>query len=171
MSKAWYLLAVVPLVASAVVLPLVSASFDEVRVIQRVSVPGEHTLKLAPGNYVVYRESKTADAETPFSVRCTAQAGDGSLLQLETGGARYTYETDVHKGESIYKLSIEEAASVQLTCQSEPPGVLSIAHGVELGSWIFSGVLSIAGSFGVLAAGGIFTLIFIKRRKARGLPA
>lgn len=173
-GRIWYLLCFVPLVAAAIAVVVgVKDFFANIEAMQRFVVPGEHTITLGAGDHSVFGESVSfvdgvAYRNPTFRVSCALLAPDGSPVKLDRPTATTTYTGAGYQGESMFELSVPRAGSYRLTCDGDSKGVLAIGDGP-------GGLLLFLGVFGTIAGifigGGLFTIVFIKRRKARGLPA
>lgn len=166
-SRAWYIAAVVPLVIGALVAWLgFSRLVDSIDSMQRLVAPGERDLVLDAGDYIVFGESESvvdgvAYANDRWSVRCS-MALDGAPLELRTVTGRTTYSFGNHAGRAIFELTMPRSGTAHLACETDQ-GKAVIAVGTGIGASIVIGVIGLV--FGVLLAGGVFTIIFVKRRK------
>jgi hypothetical protein len=168
MSRLWYLVALVPIaIGVIVVVKNVRGLFDDIEHMQRVVVPGERTLKLDAGDYVIYGETKSrvdgvSYINESFNVRCALSAADGTAIKLEskTGSSQYTLAG--YEGHSMFDVSIPKAGDYHFACEGDSKAaVLAFGHGIGMTLV----VTILAGVFGLLLSGGVFLLVFLKRRK------
>jgi hypothetical protein len=139
---------------------------DSIDNMQRLVAPGERDIVLDAGDYVVFGESESvvdgvAYANDQWSVRCS-MTFEGAPLELRTVTGRTTYSFGNHAGRAIFEVTMPKSGTAHLACETEQ-GKAVIAVGTGIGASIVFGVLGLV--FGVLLAGGVFTIIFIKRRK------
>jgi hypothetical protein len=160
----------VPLgIAAIVVVTNLGALIDDVEHMPRVVVPGQGTVKLAAGDYVVYGETDShvdgvAYINGSISVSCTLAAADGSPITLESRTGTTTYTLGGYQGRSMYDVAIPRTGEYRLTCEGDQkPAVLAIGHGFakKLVVAILTGIL------GLMLTGGVVVVIFLKRRKKK----
>jgi hypothetical protein len=167
MSRAWYLAALVPLAIGVVVGVLaIKRMIEHVESLHRLVVPGEKTLMLDEGDYVVYAETESsvdgvAFVNDRFSVECTLVA-NGQPLALERPTGSTKYSIGGYSGHSIFTFDMPASTSATLRCTSEG-GKAVLAIGTGIGGGIVVGVVALV--FGILGAGGAFTIIYIRRRQ------
>lgn len=170
MRRTWYLLALVPFAVGAA-LAVVSfvRLFDNLEGMPRLVVPGERSVELDAGNYVVYGESRsivdgTAYVSDQFSVRCALAKQDGTEIPLSHSSIERTYELGDHAGSGLFEFELPTRETVKLSCTTED-GKVVLAIGRGIGGAIVAGVLSVM--LGGLAAVVVFVVVFIKRRRWR----
>lgn len=172
-GRAWYLICLLPIAVGVIAAVLAIRNLiADIEDMPRVVVPGEQTFPLAADDYIIFGETSSivdgvAYVNPTFRVRCAVRAADGSQVTLERPTATTSYGIAGYKGESMFKLSIPRTGSYRFSCEGDgPPAVLAIGH--PLGFMFVFVILGAIGSF--FLSGGIFLLIFIRRRRARGLP-
>jgi hypothetical protein len=156
MSRAWYLAALMPLAIGVVVGVLALQRLtDHIESMHRLVVPGETTIMLDEGDYIVY-------AETEGVVVDCAVVSNGTPIALERPTGHTTYSRGGYSGHSIYELGMPSSTNATFRCTSEG-GKAVLAIGSGIGGGIVVGVLALV--LGILAAGGAFTIVFIRRRQ------
>lgn len=170
MRRTWYLLALVPFAVGAA-LAVVSfvRLFDNLEGMPRLVVPGERSLELEAGDYVVYGETEsvvdgTAYSNPRFAVRCALAHKDGTPITLSHATVARSYSFGGHAGNGMFEFELPSPETVTLSCTTEDgKAVLAIGRGI--GGAIVAGVLSVL--LGSLAAVVVFVVVFIKRRRWR----
>jgi hypothetical protein len=163
MSRLWYVVALLPLVAGIAL--AVFFFFDlksDIETMQRVAVPGEEELYLPRGEYVVY-------AEGPFSGECAViDSSTGDAISLEMPSGTTTYNMFGHSGRSAFEMDIPREGGYRITCRGGS-GQIAIGHG--LGAKIAGIALSLVGGFILMgAAMAIVATLRYKRRKPPQQP-
>ncbi len=167
MSRAWYLAALLPLAIGIVVGVLAfKRLIDHVESMHRLVAPGEKTLMLDEGDYVVFAETESsvdgvAFVNDRFNVECSLTA-NGQPIALERPSGTTKYSIGGYSGHSIFTFEMPASTSATLRCTSEG-GKAVLAIGTGIGGGIVVGVLALV--FGILGAGGAFTIIYIRRRQ------
>jgi hypothetical protein len=172
MSRAWYFLALVPvLLGIAIAGATCSAMVDDIKSMQRVVVPGEGQLQLEAGDYVAYGETKSnvngvVYSNASFSVRCGLVGPDGAEVPLETPTGKVQYGLGGYSGRNFFELTAPTKGTYTLRCEgSDEPAVIAVGKGV--GSSIVILVLSALG--GLIA--GVVTIFVIRRKRKRAAQA
>jgi len=170
MGRLWYLAALVPLVVGVVVIVTgLRGLADDVEHMQRVVVPGERTLKLDAGDYVIYGETVSrvdgvSYINESFNVRCGLSAADGTTINLEAKSSSSNYQLAGYKGQSMFNVTVPRAGDYHFACEGDSkPAVLAFGHGFGM-KLVFT---ILGGVFGLLLTGGVFLFVFLKRRKAK----
>lgn len=168
MSRAWYLTALVPL-AIGITIAVVSFSrlIDNVESMQRLVAPGERTFVLNAGEYVVFGESEstvdgTVYRNDSFAVNCALTTEGGTQIPLSRPTGKTRYALGGYSGTGLFEFALPSAQTVKLACTSED-GKVVLAIGGGIGAAIVVAV--VCGLFGLFSAGGVFLLVFLKRRK------
>lgn len=168
MSKAWYFLALVPvLLGIAIAGATCSAMIGDIESMQRVVVPGEGQLELEAGEYVAYGETDSTVngvvyTNTGFSVRCGLVGPDGAEVPLEQPTGKVSYTMGGYSGRNFFELTAPTKGTYTLRCEgTDAPGVIAVGKGV--GSRIVILVLSALG--GIIA--GVVTFFVIRRKRKR----
>ena len=167
MSRAWYLAALVPLAIGIVVGVLAfKRLIDHVESMHRIVVPGEKTMMLDAGDYVVFAETESvvdgvAYVNDGFRVEC-ALVSNGTSIALERSGGSTKYSMGGYAGRSIFDFTMPQSTNATLRCTTGGDKAV-LAIGTGIGGGIVVGVLALV--FGILGAGGAFTIIFIRRRQ------
>jgi len=168
MKRTWYLAALVPLaIGVAAALVSISRVTENIATMQRMVAPGERSFVLNAGSYVVFGETDSIVNDTAYhneqlSVSCSLAREDGTKVALERPTAKTTYSLGGYAGSGIFEFALASPATVKLSCTTEAgKAVLAIGGGV--GAAIVVGLIS--GLFGFFGAGGVFLVVFIKRRR------
>ncbi len=181
-SRAWYLLAVLVLIAGftafGMVLSSALGSFD--RMI-RVLVPGQADMTLEqPGSYTIFHEHRSTldgrvyDVGNVSGLTVTVTSLGGSNIPLQTS-ASANYASGSRAGRSLFSFEIRDPGVYRLSAayaagRKEPQTVLAVGHNAVSG-FVFTLLAALACMFvGVGIAIGIFVMVFIRRRRALALP-
>jgi len=169
MSRRWYLLCLVPLAIGALAVVLsIEKLLDGIEQMPRVIVPGERTLALTAGDYIIYGET-TSSVEgvsyvsESFSVECKLTAPDGSAATLERPTGHTTYTIGGYEGRSLFETTLGKDGTYTLACSGDKRAVLAFGHGI--GATILVIVLGAVGGF--LGPGAVFLIVFLRRRRSR----
>jgi hypothetical protein len=164
----WYLLALVPVAIGGIIAAVAMSSLlGDIEGMKRVVVPGEATLELGAGDYVVYGElQSTVDGvayrATSVQVRCMMTTAGGEGVILTTPGASTSYSLGGYQGQSMFEFTIREAGTFQLVCQNDgDPAVLAIGHGIG------AGIAVVAIGMGAGFIGAIVVLLLVRRKRKR----
>lgn len=170
MSRAWYLLCLVPLaIGVAIGVVGILGLVDEVEAMDRVVVPGEATLDLAPGDHVVFGETTSRKdgvlyRTASFSVRCGITGPDGAPVAIGSPTGSTSYAVGGYEGASIAEFTVVTAGAHRIACEGDgDPSVIAIGDGV--GGNIAGALLAIFGGFA--AALALFLVIWWRRRRAK----
>ena len=166
MSRAWYLMILVPLAigASAVILSIMKL-VDGVEQMQRVVMPGERTLALTAGDYIIYGETTSvvdgvSYLTESFSVSCKLTGAGGTPIALDRS-SHTTYSIDGYRGRSLFEAKIDKDGRYTLACTGDKQAVLAFGHG--MGATIVTIVLGALG--GVFGAVGVLLIVLFRRRR------
>jgi hypothetical protein len=168
-SRAWYLIGLVPL---AIGLGIGALSFlhmiDDIKQMPRVVVPGEHAIELAGGDYIVFGESDsvvdgTAYHAEHFSVRCHLTGASAEPIELHSTAASTHYAIGGFSGTSMFTFTLPSMESVTLACTTDQDVKAVLAIGRGIGVRVVLAVLSLLG--GIL--GTVLAMIVVYRRRKR----
>ncbi len=167
MSRAWYLVCLVPIViCSVIAVVLFMRVVGGIEAMPRFVAPGSHTVELVPGNYVAFGESESKIGSTmyrndSFSVDCTLTGANNAAVALETHSMKTTYSISDYRGSSLYEFTIHTAGSYRWSCTGADDDKAVIAIGTSVGGGILKSILML---FAGLISGAIFFVLLWRRR-------
>lgn len=183
-GRIWYLLAVIVFLAgmAAFTIFLVTQIGRLGDNLVRVTVPGEHEMTLAAGDYTIFHEEGgTSDGRILSSggisgMRVSVQRpGGGALIPL-TPNSSSRYALRGRSGQSVFSFTIAEGGLYRLTAayddgRTSPPALLAVGRGfmADLLKTIFGGLAIALG--GALVATLIGLGIYRRRRRAAAPPS
>lgn len=174
MSRAYYVLCLVPAIAGVVVGARVLGNLDDrIADMPRMIIPGSHAFTLAEGTYVVYGERTSViegrsydnDAFT-FETPCSLVDGANrplALVPIERPNAA-TYRRSGYHGTAMFDVAIESTGRYTLRCEGDGTGDAIVAVGEGIRSRAAFAMLAFAGGPGVGIAAAL--LLYFRRRKA-----
>lgn len=169
MSRAWYLVALVPL---ALGLGLGALSFlhmiDDIKHMPRVVVPGEQAVELGSGDYIVFGESDsvvdgTAYHAEHFSVRCNLTGAAGNAIELHSTAASTHYAIGGFSGTSMFTFTLPAPQRATLACKTDQDVKAVLAIGRGIGVRVVLALIALVG--GIL--GSVFGMVVVYRRRKR----
>jgi hypothetical protein len=139
--------------------------------LQRVIMPGAHEVELAPGEHVLYAESRSTVDGTAYvwhggALQCELVASASNQpVPLRASSANESYSFASYEGQSMFTFEIASAGRHRLACDVETGGpmVVSLSRGHVLGRMLYS---MLAG-FVVAAAGLTMILLTWDKRRQR----
>lgn len=173
-SKGWYLVGA-GLVASALAIALTGfyQMTDSVRGLQRLAMPGQGQVTLAPGRTTLYYEHRSTlrgtaySAPAQMSITCRVTDAQERPQELAVSASSVQYAFGDFAGKSAFDLQLAGSGTYTVRCEAEQPFVLAIGGGV--GAWI---VVAVVGGL-VPGLGGVLVcvLVWVRRRRHRSTRA
>lgn len=168
MSRAWYLVCLVPIVICSVIAVVMFLGVAaNIEAMPRFVVPGSNTVELAPGDYIAFGETESklggkVYRNESFSVRCTVLDTNNAAVALDPSGrVTTTYSINGYRGSSMFSFTIGAPGMYRWNCVGgSEPAVIAIGSGV--GGGIVKAILML---FAGLISGGIFAALLWRRRR------
>lgn len=161
MSRRSHLLVAIPASSGLLVLVLCFISMAiRVSDMPRVTVPGESTVKLDGGMYLLYAEGD--DDHHDATAQCTVRDSTGTSLHVTERTSGPSYEVLTRQGRAVGALVIAHPGEHVVACTMRDGGHGTVAIGRNVSVTMVIG-------FAALVAGVIGTLIWflLSRRRAR----
>jgi hypothetical protein len=140
--------------------------YQQVNRFPRFAVPGETTVELEAGEYVLYAEPLPGAVITNISTSCGGLDSAQKKVELSTPTARTQYSFGAHHGFSLFTASVATSGKTRFQCQGDDKFQLAIGRG--LGAGIVIAILSCLGGIG---AALYFFIKTLRRRQRTGRPA
>jgi hypothetical protein len=173
-SRAWYVLCLVPAIAGGVVaLRLIGRLDDQIAGMRRMVIPGNDAFVLTRGDYLVFGESETVFEGKPytnddftFTTPCRLVDRQNRSLALDpiTSHTAATYDRGGYRGKAMFEFTVATAGEYALLCEGDGTGHAVIAIGQGVRSQISLALLALAAGPGAGIAA--FLVLYFRRRKA-----
>lgn len=162
MTRRWYLLSLVPVLFGLMVFVLCLASIA-IRVgdMPRLAVPGERTINLDGGKYILYGEGE--DDTHDDALRCSVHDSTGASLPVISALDRSTYYTPTHEGRALHEVFVPHPGDHVVACTMTDGARGAIAIGRRLTVTLIVGITTLI--LGVV--GGLLALFLLSRKRAR----
>jgi hypothetical protein len=168
MRRAWYFVALVPLLVGAAFGALAFMRLvDTIQAMPRMVAPGEKSFALPAGEHVIFVETAStvdgvAYANDRGRVTCGVKASDGSTIALAHHEGKLKYSLGGHSGGAVFNFTMPSEGNALVGC-SVDDGKVVIAVGQSFGFMIVVAVVPLV--LGAIASVVAFVIVYRRRKR------